>query len=133
MVRTFLDSGVLLAAARLANPGGERAIEVLQDRNRNFLTSPFVALELMPKATFHKRHLEAAFYQEYFSLAEWTRDLHKIEAEARIEAARSGLSALDALHLAAAHLARADEFLTAERPGKPMYRSTLVKVVYLFD
>jgi hypothetical protein len=40
---------------------------------------------------------------------------------------------MDALHLAAAHLAGADEFITTERPQKPIYRSTLVRVAYLFE
>ena len=48
-------------------------------------------------------------------------------------AAESGLAAMDSLHLAAAYLSRADEFITTERPGKPIYRSPLVKIVYLFD
>jgi hypothetical protein len=39
---------------------------------------------------------------------------------------------MDALHLAAAHLLKADEFITTERPGKSIYRSALVKIVYLF-
>jgi hypothetical protein len=48
------------------------------------------------------------------------------------EAARAGVGPMDALHLAAAHLLRADEFITTERPGKSIYRSALVKIVYLF-
>ena len=39
---------------------------------------------------------------------------------------------MDALHLAAAHLLKADEFITTERPGKSIYRSTLVEIVYRF-
>ena len=133
MVRTFLDSGVLLAAARSVSRDRERALQVLEDPDRIFLTSPFVHLELVPKAIFHKKHLERAFYDEYFYAAEWFRDLDKMEAAARTEAAKSGLAAMDALHLAAARLSGADEFVTTERPGKPIYRSSLVKIVYLFD
>ena len=48
------------------------------------------------------------------------------------EAARSGVGPLDALHLAAAALLKADEFITTERPGKSIYRSALVKIVCLF-
>ena len=40
---------------------------------------------------------------------------------------------MDALHLAAAHLSHADEFITTEKPNKAIHRSSLVKVVYLFD
>ena len=105
MVRTFLDSGVLLAATRSVVCDRELARQILEDSGRTFLTSAFVHLELVPKATFHKKRLEKAFYDEYFNAAEWFRDLNEIGMAARIEAARSGLSALDALHLAAAHLA----------------------------
>jgi hypothetical protein len=40
---------------------------------------------------------------------------------------------MDALHLAAAHLLKADELITTEKPGKSIHRSSLVKVVYLFS
>jgi len=91
MVRTFLDSGVLLAATRSLGHDRERALQILEDANRTFLTSPFVHLELVPKAIFHKKRLEKAFYDEYFDGAEWFRDLDKIEAAAQTEAAKSGL------------------------------------------
>ncbi|MBI3679146.1 MAG: PIN domain-containing protein [Acidobacteria bacterium] len=133
MVRTFLDSGVLLAAVRSLGRDRERALEILEHPDRRFLTSPFVHLELVPKAIFHKKGLEKAFYDEYFNAAEWFRDLDKIEAAAQIEASKSGLAAMDALHLAAANLSRADEFVTTERPGKPIYRTSLIRIVHLFD
>jgi len=47
------------------------------------------------------------------------------------EASRSPVSGIDALHVAAAHLLKADEFITTEKPGKAIYRNTLVPVVYL--
>lgn len=133
MIRTFLDSGVLMAAARSLGRDKERALQILEDPDRTFLTSAFVHLELVPKAIFYKKRLEKAFYEEYFGAAEWFRDLDKVEAVAQIEAAKSGLAAMDALHLAAAHLLGAEEFVTTERPGKPLSRSSLVKIVHLFD
>jgi hypothetical protein len=133
MGRTFLDSGVLITAARSISRDRERALQIFEDSDRIFLTSPFVHLELVPKAIFHKKLLEKALYDVYFNAAEWFRDLDKIEAAGRIEAAKSGLAAMDALHLASAHLSGADEFITTERPEKPMYCSSLVRVVYLFE
>ena len=132
MVRTFLDSGVLLAAARSVVRDKQRALEILGDPNRVFITSPFVHLELVPKAIYYGKRLEQTFYNEYFEWAEWVRDVQAIESAARREAARSGLAAMDALHMAAASLAGADELITTERPGKPLYRSSLVRVDYLF-
>ena len=133
MIRTFLDSGVLIAAARLLDPDGERALKFLDDPNRLFLTSPFVHLEVVPKAIFFRKRMERSFYDTYFKNAVWFREVDKIEVAARTEAARAGLGAMDALHLAAAHLSRADEFITTEKPNKAIHRFSLVKVVYLFS
>ena len=55
-----------------------------------------------------------------------------IDIQAHQEAVRCGLAAMDALHLAAAFLLKADEFFTTEKPVKPIYRTTLVKVRWLY-
>jgi predicted nucleic acid-binding protein len=133
MVRSFLDTGVLIAAARSVGRDKERALRLLEEPDRMFFTSPFIHLEVVPKAIFYKKRLERSFYEKYFKTAGWFRDLEKIAAVAEAEATKAGLAAMDALHLAAAHLSRADEFITTEKPSKSIYRSSLVKVVYLFD
>ena len=132
MILTFCDAGVLIAAARSVGRDGERAVRILEQPNRSFLTSPFVYLEVVPKAIFYKKRLERSFYERYFRNATWYRDVARIEAVAQAEAAKAGLGAMDALHLAAARLSRADEFITTEKPTKAIHRSTIVKVVYLF-
>jgi hypothetical protein len=104
----------------------------MKEPGRVFLTSPFVHLEIVPKAVFYKKRLQLAFYESFFHAAEWYRDLDKIEALAHAEAAKIGLAAMDALHVAAAHLSQADEFITTEKPDKCIHRSKLVKVTYLF-
>ena len=48
------------------------------------------------------------------------------------EAARCGMAALEALHVAGAFLLKADELITIEKPGKPIYRTNLVKVCWLY-
>ncbi len=40
---------------------------------------------------------------------------------------------MDSLHIAAAHLLNADEFVKTEKPGRSIYRTKLVRVVYLFQ
>jgi predicted nucleic acid-binding protein len=132
MIRTFLDSGVLIAAARSVGPDRERALQLLEDPNRSFLTSPFVRLEVLPKAIYYNKRLERSFYERYFREAAWYRDVARIEAVAQAEATKAGLGAMDALHLAAAHLFRADEFVTIEKPHKAIHRSAIVRIVYLF-
>ena len=127
-IRTFLDSGVLIAGAR----GDEQAAAILDDPNRFFLSSPFIRHELCPKALFNRRHEEYRWYQEYFQNAVMFADVRLILERAGREAAKSGLSAMDSLHIAAAHLLKADEFITTENPRKSIYRTSLVEVKYLF-
>ena len=130
---TFLDAGVLIAGARGEDADRERALEILADSERGFVTSSFLYLEVGPKATFHKRQVETAFYDRFFRDAKWVRDLERIDEVARAEAEKHGLGAMDALHLAAAHVGGAAEFITTEKRSKPIHRSSLVKVVYLYQ
>jgi predicted nucleic acid-binding protein len=129
-IRTFLDSGVLIAAFK--GVSRELALRTLEDPGRLFLTSPLVRLEVLPKAIFNKQADETRFYQRFFARAIFARDLKAILTLGEKEAASSGVSSMDSLHIAAAHLLKADEFITSEKPRKSIYRSTLVKVVYLF-
>ena len=86
--RTFLDSGVLITAARSRGAGQQIALSILRDSNRIFLTTPFLALEVVPKAAFNKQELELLFYERYLAAATAYRGLNRIEKVAREEAAR---------------------------------------------
>lgn len=132
-IRTFLDSGVLIAAFKGASQLREMALQILEDPDRVFLTSPFVRLEMLPKAIFNKQVNETRFYEEFFAGAEFVTDLTAIFNLGEKEAARSGVGSMDSLHIAAAHLLKADAFITTERPMKSIHRSSLVKVVFLFS
>jgi hypothetical protein len=132
IVRTFLDSGVLIGAYGTRLDLREPSLAVLEDPHRIFLSSPFIRLELCPKALFNRREAEFRFYTEYFNCAVMFHDVRLILERANREAARSGISAMDSLHVAAAHLLGADEFITTEDPRKSIYRTRLVKVRYLF-
>jgi predicted nucleic acid-binding protein len=132
-VRTFIDSGVLIAAHK-GEPGTrEKALAVLEDSERVFLTSPFLYIEVVPKPTHFKRHSELAFYRAYFTdpSVEWCRDLDAIYDLSIQLAERFGLAAMDAFHVAAARLLRADELITIERPEKSIHRASIVKVIQL--
>jgi predicted nucleic acid-binding protein len=132
-IRTFLDSGVLIAAFKGASELRTTALRELEDPRRLFLTSPFVRLEVLPKAIFNKQTGEARFYERFFAGAIFAKDLKAILTLAEKEAAASGVGSMDSLHIAAAHLLNADEFITTEKPRKSIHRSSLVKVIYLFD
>ena len=53
MTRTFCDAGVLIAAARSVGPDRLRALQLLEEPDRVFLTSPFIHLEVVPKTIFY--------------------------------------------------------------------------------
>ncbi len=130
MTRTYIDSGVVIAAARGTDTVSKSAMLILDDPRREFASSAFVRLEVLPKAQFHRRHEEAAFYDAFFeTVAAWPDDLPAVVEEAQQIAARYGLGAFDALHVAAALAAGAEELATTERPGKPIYRVTELRVV----
>ncbi len=68
-MKTFLDAGVLIAAYRGQPAIRKRALEILDESDREFVTSDFVRLEIIPKAVYHKRQDEVAFYELIFSKA----------------------------------------------------------------
>ncbi|MGG6267325.1 type II toxin-antitoxin system VapC family toxin [Leptolyngbya sp. AN03gr2] len=130
MIRTFVDAGVLILAARGNPDDSDLAINILSDANREFVSSPFIELEVIPKATFHKKQQELEFYKAFFqTVVGWTIDLEKLLQDARQIASTYGLASLDALHIAAALSCDADEFATTEKPTKPMYRVPNLKFV----
>ncbi len=86
----------------------------------------------MPKTIFHQQHEERDFYQTVFLQAEhfsWSPDFFD---SVKFLAQSYGLAAMDAIHLATAIAAQADEFVSGEKPGKPMFRVAEVKTVSLW-
>jgi hypothetical protein len=121
--RSFIDSGVLLAAFRATGELAENALDILGDARRQFVTSDFVRLELLPKPICYGKDEERRFYETFFASAEHTvRASRSLIEDAEREAATVGLSAMDALHIAAARRAECDEFVTAEKTTKPIFR-----------
>jgi predicted nucleic acid-binding protein len=131
-VRTFVDANVLIAAYRGIPSIREPCLAILGDRDRFFIASSFLYLETVPKAIYHRNAPEIEFYTTYFEGVQiWISDAESILRIARDEAERCGLSALDAIHVATAHLAEADIFCTLERGRgpKPIHRTSLVRVI----
>lgn len=130
MIRTFIDAGVLIAAARGVGAVAARAMEILDDPGREFASSAFIQLEVLPKAVYHRNAAEVEFYETFFdSVTIWAEDLEAIARSAYQEACSLGLAAMDALHVAAAVAVQADELATTEAPQKPIHRTTALKVV----
>ena len=130
MTRTYVDAGVLIAGTRSGGERGAAALSALADPDRVFVCSAFVRLELLPKAVYHRQRDEVAFYEAFFDqVSAWAEPIDRIVADAEQMAARYGLNALDALHVAAAVLLGAEELLTTEEPRKPIHRVTELKVI----
>lgn len=126
---TFLDSGVLIAAARGAEPVARLAMTVLDDPDRTFASSALVRLEVLPKALRNHREGEARFYETFFqSVSAWATIGEPLAAETFMQARDSDLHAMDALHIAAALSVGAEEFVTSERSDKPINKVTAIAV-----
>lgn len=64
--KTFIDAGVLIAAARGRNEVAVQAMKILDDPDREFVASQFLKLEVLPKAVYEKRKDEVNFYEAFF-------------------------------------------------------------------
>jgi hypothetical protein len=103
----------------------------MADATREFFTCDNVRLELLPKPVFEKRRSEVEFYNDYFDLAT-IEPFSAALGEAALELGKKcGLAAGDALNLASAIRQEAEEFITSELPGKPMFRVAGIKIISL--
>lgn len=122
MIRTCLDSGVLIAAFRSRNETSTPALALLDAPERVFVTTDYVRLEVLPKPLYFRRETEAEFYEAFFAAAEFVEVSQALVSAAFEEARQTGLAAMDALHVAAAKRASVDEFITVERLTRPVFR-----------
>jgi predicted nucleic acid-binding protein len=87
------------------------------------VTSDFVHLEVLPKAVYQRQQAEVLFYRAFFARAKQTvKASSSLIAQAVREAEQAGLSAVDALHVAAAKKAKCHELISAEKSDKPLFR-----------
>jgi hypothetical protein len=101
----------------------------LDDSDREFVISDFLKLETLPKPTFHRRTDEIAFMEDFFSSANGVAELSAALAEKAMSLASAhDIAPMDSLHLASAMSASAEEFITTEKPTKPMFRVTGLQV-----
>ncbi|NES65569.1 MAG: type II toxin-antitoxin system VapC family toxin [Okeania sp. SIO2D1] len=113
MIKTYIDSGVLIQAYRGETLIGIKAQEILDDPQREYATSSFVKLEVLSKAIYFQNLAEVNFYETFFAgCTIWANELEKIVESAQKLAADFGINAIDALHVAAAISVNADELIT---------------------
>jgi len=124
---------VLIAAVRGKEEVARRAMEILDAPDRAFTSSEFVRLEVLPKALFHGNRDEAVFYDTFFAAVEvWAPPADCVDLAFKT-AERYNLSALDALHVAAALASATDEFVTTEKPNKPLHAVSGLRVTTLYS
>jgi hypothetical protein len=131
LIRTYVDSGLLIAAARGNGRLAERALAVLRDSNaREFVSSDYVKMEVLPKPTYFGREAEVKFYVAFFSkVSQWLAfDVVHLDA-AFDEACRSGLQSYDAIHVTIAAISGCDELITTEKPTSAIHRTALIRTV----
>ena len=103
MIRTFVDSGVLIEAFRGSSAIATSALAILSDANREFVTSEFVRLEVLPKPTFQRRLIEVTFFNAFFATTSQSAPINRALVRLALTRAEEfGLSAVDALHVASA-------------------------------
>jgi predicted nucleic acid-binding protein len=124
---TFVDSGLLLAVAQGEDDVYEEALAVLDDPEREFVSSVYVRLEVLPMAHRFKRGDELDIYEAFFGdVSRWVPSSPELSNRALVLGCAYGLGAVDALHVAAAE-AEGAEVVTSESPTKPMFLVTSIK------
>lgn len=119
--RVYVDSGVLIAAFKAAEPeASDAALAVLDDPANELLYSRIVELEIVPKPTFQRKFDECAFYKEVFASATLVPCSEQTIERALALACLNNLGAGDALHVACAMDGCADELVTFEKSTKSL-------------
>lgn len=122
--RTYIDANLLIAAWHGKDDAGFKALEILDDPTRHLVVSDALWLEVMPKPLFFRNELEIEVFHDIFGRAEHVRWQLPVLEQAGALAQRHGLAAMDAIHIAIAINAHVDEFVSGEKPDKPMFRVT---------
>ena len=121
-----------MAAARGTSALADLALPYLEDLNREYVTSQFVRLEVLPKPIFFGRPAEVAFYSAFFRRARSVDISNALLDFALEEGSMSGINGMDALHIACAVFAGAHELVTSEKTSSAIHRTKRMRVVSIF-
>lgn len=132
MKRTYIDANVLIAAFQGEESVARRALQVLDDPNRELVVSDYLKLEVLPKPTFLKKREEIEFMKAIFdSASENVATSPRLTECALNMASKYDMTPIDALHIGAAIISGVDELVTMEKATKPMCKVAEVKVISL--
>ena len=127
---TYVDTGIFMWAVTGDDERARAALDILDDPDRQLVASFFVRLEILPKPIYQKMSEQVAEYLKVFAaVPNWVEPDDRLLSAAYTEACVWGLGALDACHVAAALRAKAEEFVTTERPEKAIHRCKSLQVV----
>ena len=123
--KTFLDANIVITAFGGLPPQRLAAIAVLQDVGRTLPVSDYLRLELVARPAYRSRlansreaalaKAELQFMLEFFAGPVEVIPASPVITRIAIDiACRYGLGAMDALHIATAISAGADEFFTSD-------------------
>jgi hypothetical protein len=109
------------------------ALAVVSNPTLEFWYSPLLRMELLLQPTLCGRKEELQFYEKYFKGANCFGDLDRTFEIGWRDALKHGIPVVDALHVAAANLARCKVLFTTESPTKPIFRTKLTQVVSILN
>lgn len=109
-------------------------MEILDDPERILIVSDYLRLEVLPKPIAHRRQDEIDFMSAILeSAGEDIKSSSELTKRAIELASRYDMTPIDALHVGVASIADVDEFITMEKPEKPMCRVQETKVISLYS
>jgi hypothetical protein len=108
-------------------------LNVLSCPDFEFWYSPLLRLETMLQPTRENRALEVDFYSAYFSQANCYGDMNRIFEIGERDSPQHAIPVMDAMHVAAASLARCAALITTEKVTKPMFRTRLIRILSITD
>ncbi len=130
----FMDACALLIAFKGEESIANEALKYLDDPTNQFVVSQYLRLELLPKPRYNKIKEEEDFL-EYFLNNAGNIEVHSSQSlslSAFELACEYGISAMDALHVAAAKEGGAEALITGEKKTKPMFRVADLNVISLY-
>jgi PIN domain nuclease of toxin-antitoxin system len=78
-IRTYLDTNVLIGAARGDQRPSQNALNILKDKNRVFVSSIFSKMETLPIPMRRGNTYEEEFYHTFYAdVLDWASNLEQI-------------------------------------------------------
>lgn len=129
MALSYIDSCVLISAFNGKPDIAAKASAVLNDPTLKFASSEFVKLELLMKPAHFGFTKETAFYEAFFQKVHVNELISQDLIDAAfLEGKAAGLSAGDAIHVAAAIRLKCDELVTAEAHHSAIHKAKSIPI-----